>query len=435
MDPAARCADSSASTANACPVPSSVVAENVARGAAHLGLAPDVQASLRMPERTLEIKVPYTTAGGQRAVAKGYRVQHNTARGPAKGGLRYHPDVELNEVTALAEVMTYKTALVGLPFGGAKGGVAVDPRRLCHAEKEALTRSFVRQLAPLLGPTCDVPAPDAGTDAQTMAWVADEYGRHASPSPAIVTGKPLASGGAAGRDEATGRGVSAVTQAVLADHGVDVAGACVVIQGMGNVGSHAARCLADAGAVIVGVADASAALHAPGGLDVEAVCRHVSMTGALRGYAAPAVQPVGGTELLGLNCDVLIPAALGGVLHAGTAPDVQARFVVEGANLPTTPRADDILADRGVVVVPDLLANAGGVTASFFEWEHNLHGRARTLAQTRIELGRRLHDAYRTVQRTAAAHQTTLRTAAYMVGMRRVLAAMDREERRWARVA
>lgn len=412
--------DSSAS-----PPSADIVAQNVQRAARHLRLSPERLDRLRMPERTMTLKVPYTTADGRPTAVRGYRVQHSTARGPAKGGLRYHPEMSLDEVKALAELMSYKTALVGVPFGGAKGGVAVDPRACGDAEREAITRSFARRLAPIVGPRRDVPAPDAGTDAQTMAWFADEYGRQATPTPAIVTGKPLEQGGTAGRDEATGRGVCVVTQAVLADHGVDVAGARIVIQGLGNVGSHAARCLSHAGATIVGVADATAALHAPDGIDVEAVCRHVASTGRLRGYAAPGVRPIRGPETLALNCDVLIPAALGGVLHAGTAPSVQARFVIEGANLPTTPAADDRLAQRGVTVVPDLLVNAGGVTASFFEWEGNLDGPVRTLAETRSDLTGTLQQAYHTVRDTAAEYGVSMRTAAYLVGMRRVLAAMD----------
>lgn len=416
---------SSAESSSSVPSPSEVVAQNVHRAARYLQLSPDALDRLRMPECTMTLKVPYTTADGRSVAVRGYRVQHSTARGPSKGGLRYHPEVSLDEVTALAEVMSYKTALAGLPFGGAKGGLAVDPRACSDAEKEAMTRSFVRQLAPVVGPQRDVPAPDAGTDAQTMAWFADEYGRHATPSPAIVTGKPLAQGGAAGRDEATGRGVCVITQAVLADHGVDVEGARIVIQGLGNVGSHAARCLSAAGATIVGVADATAALHAPDGLDVDALCRHLGTTGVLRGYRESGARRIGGTAVLGLDCDVLVPAALGGVLNADTAPDVQARFVVEGANLPTTPRADDVLAERGVTVVPDLLVNAGGVTASYFEWTDNLQGHTRSLVQTRTDLSRILRRAYHTVRDTAATYESTLRTAAYAVGMQRVLDATE----------
>lgn len=426
--PSARVSVSSDSPSSTVPPSVDIVAQNVQRAARHLRLSPERLDRLRMPERTMTLKVPYTTADGRSAAVRGYRVQHSSARGPAKGGLRYHPEMSLDEVKALAELMSYKTALVGVPFGGAKGGVAVDPRTCCDAEREAITRSFARRLAPVVGPRRDVPAPDAGTDAQTMAWFADEYAREARPTPAIVTGKPLSQGGAAGRDEATGRGVCVVTQAVLADHGVDIAGARIVIQGLGNVGSHAARCLANAGATIVGVADATAALHAPDGIDVAAVCRHVASTGRLRGYMAPGVRPIRGPDVLGLDCDVLVPAALGGVLHAGTASDVQAQFVVEGANLPTTPAADDRLAQRGVTVVPDLLVNAGGVTASFFEWEGNLNGPVRTLAETRSDLAGILQRAYHTVRDAAMEHATSLRTGAYIVGIRRVLAAMDANE-------
>ena len=403
--------------------PLATIAHNVRRAADLLGLDQPTQQRLRMPERAMGMKIPFERDNGQQAIAHGFRVQHSTVRGPSKGGLRYHPEVSLEEVKALAEVMSYKTALVDLPFGGAKGGIAIDPRSLSTAETERLTRSFTRQLAPIIGPHCDVPAPDAGTGPQTMAWIADEYGRLQQPSPAVVTGKPLSLGGARGRDEATGRGVCVLTQAALNAIGQPVDGARVVIQGMGNVGGYAAQCLSRVGAHIVGVADASGAYFVPDGIDVEAALRHIDTNGALEGYHEPGLVPVAPDAFLGLPCDVLIPAALGGVLTERTAREVQARIVVEGANLPTTAAADDVLARNGVTVVPDLLANAGGVTVSYFEWEQNLNGATQSLEATRCRLTRVLHAAYRNTRAFAASHRTTLRTAAYALGMRRIRAA------------
>ena len=375
------------------------------------------------------MKIPFVRDDGHQAIAHGFRVQHSTVRGPGKGGLRYHPEVSLDEVKALAEVMSYKTALANLPFGGAKGGIAIDPRTLSDAEAERLTRSFTRQLAPMIGPHRDVPAPDAGTGPQTMAWIADEYGRCATPSPAIVTGKPLSLGGVRGRDEATGRGVCVLTRAVLDALGRSVDGARVVIQGMGNVGGYAAQCLARAGAHIVGVADASGAYFAPNGIDVTATLRHLERHGVLNGYHEPGLVPVAPDAFLGLPCDVLIPAALGGVLTERTAHHVKAQVVVEGANLPTTSAADDVLTRNGVTVVPDLLANAGGVTVSSFEWEQNVNGTTQSLDATRCRLTRVLHTAYRSTRTFAAAHGTTLRIAAYALGMRRIRAAESKRKR------
>ena len=406
-----------------------IIARNAEQAAQQLGLTPDEHARLRIPERELTLKVPFRLRDGSLRVVRGYRVQHSTVRGPAKGGIRYHPDVSLGEVGALAEAMSYKTAMVGLPFGGAKGGVAIDPTGLDAGECERLTRKFVERLAPLIGPHVDVPAPDAGTNAETMAWFVDEYGRHAHRSDAVVTGKPLACGGAAGRDEATGRGVTVIAQRAAADCGLDLSEARIVVQGMGNVGGHAARLLADAGARIVGVADASACFHARYGIDIAAAQAHIARSGQLDGYCQPGLNRVHPAHFIGLDCDVLIPAALGGVIHAGNAADVKAQLIVEGANLPTTPAADEILTRRGITVVPDIVANAGGVTVSYFEWRQNLSQQPLSIQQTRSELARILQDAYTSVKEMAERLDTSLRTAAYALGMQRILdAAVDDDE-------
>lgn len=400
-----------------------IIARNAEQAAQQLGLTPEEHARLRIPERKLTLKVPFRLRDGSLRVVRGYRVQHSTVRGPAKGGIRYHPDVSLGEVGALAEAMSYKTAIVGLPFGGAKGGVAIDPTGLDAGECERLTRKFVERLAPLIGPHVDVPAPDAGTNAETMAWFVDEYGRHARRSEAVVTGKPVACGGAAGRDEATGRGVMVVAEQAAADCGLDLSEARVVVQGMGNVGGHAARLLAAAGARIVGVADASASFYAGDGIDVAAAQTHIARTGRLDGYHQPGLGRVAPDEFIGLECDVLIPAALGGVIHAGNAAEVTAELIVEGANLPTTPAADEILHRRGITVVPDIVANAGGVTVSYFEWRQNLRQQPLTIEETRSELSRILQSTYRAVREMAEALNTSLRTAAYALGMQRIMEA------------
>jgi glutamate dehydrogenase (NAD(P)+) len=376
-----------------------------------------------MPERELSAKVELIDASGRTTAYRGYRVQHSRARGPAKGGIRYHPAVDLDEVRALAEAMSYKTAVVNVPFGGGKGGVAVDPKTLSRTDKEQLTRRFVDQMRPILGPHVDVPAPDSGTDAQTMGWIVDHYGRADGETRAIVTGKPMALGGAPGRTEATGRGVTAVARAAAEDLGFGLDGARVVVQGLGNVGGYAARFLAQEGATIVGVSDSSGSFFAPDGFDIEAVLRHKyeeSPNGQIAGYDGDGVEAVSTDAFMTLDCDILVPAALEGALHAGNAADVQARLVVEGANLPTTPAADETLARRGVRVLPDILANAGGVIVSYVEWRQNLQEHVQPVDETRSELEATLLEAYRTVRDVAETHDVTLRTAAHVVGIRRI---------------
>ena len=401
--------------------PEATIRCNAERAARAAGIDASRMEALTMPERELSFKVPYRGRDGSTRYVRGYRIQHNTVRGPAKGGIRYDARVDRGEVRALAEAMSYKTALAGLPFGGGKGGVAVDPSRLNRAEVESLTRSFVKQLAPIIGPHTDVPAPDAGTGAETMSWIVDEYGRHRDRSLAVVTGKPLSLGGLPGRDEATGRGVALVTRAAAPRAGVGLHEASVAVQGFGSVGSYAAATLAEMGATITAVADADACLFSPEGLDVTAMQQHVSRHGTLAGYAEAGSRAIDHADFVCLPCDVLVPAALEGVIHRGNARDVQAHLVVEGANLPTTPAADDVLERRGITVVPDLLANAGGVAASYVEWEQNVRQTTYDRAETRRRIAATLDRALSDTLRWAQAHRTTLRTAAYALGITRIL--------------
>jgi glutamate dehydrogenase (NAD(P)+) len=394
------------------------VNEYVDRAAALLDLDDDVRLLLADPYRQVDMQVPIRSDDGSVLTFRGYRVQHNGARGPFKGGLRYHPDTDLDEVRALASLMTWKTALLDLPFGGAKGGLALDPAKLSARELEAATRSFVHAISGVIGPNLDILAPDVNTDARVMGWAMDAYSSIAGWSPAVATGKPLDLGGIAGRVEATGRGVVAVTSAALVALGRTLVGQRLVVQGFGNVGRHVAQIAAEQGAIIVGLSDISGGRHLPKGIDVP----------DLLGRAQPGVllneveigDFVTNAELLALECDVLIPAALENAIDAGNAEQVQAPVVVEAANHPVTPEADDLLGRRGVVVVPDILANAGGVTGSYFEWTSNLTAFRWTEERFNQELLAFMDRAFRTVWDRHVERGVELRTAAYMVGITRV---------------
>jgi glutamate dehydrogenase (NAD(P)+) len=335
--------------------------EQLASVAERIDLRPDVHAMLRHPKRELTVNFPVSMDDGSVKMVTGYRVHHNLTRGPAKGGIRYHPETDIDEVRALAFWMTVKCAVVNIPFGGAKGGVVCDPTQLSLAELEDLTRRYTTEIAILLGPEKDIPAPDMGTNAQTMAWIMDTYSLQVGHTvPAVVTGKPVSVGGSEGRVEATGRGVVSVTREALRDAGKQVPGATVAVQGFGNVGSAAAGLFARAGAKIVAVSDVRGAIINRRGLDVQALYEYNKAHGTVIGF--PEAEPMDPADLLTLDVDILVPAALGNVLTVQNAPNVRARFVIEGANGPTTPQADRILRDNGVLVVPDVLANAGGVT-------------------------------------------------------------------------
>jgi glutamate dehydrogenase (NAD(P)+) len=386
-----------------------------------LGLGDDVRAVLRSNYREVQVQVPIRQADGRIHVYSGYRVQHNGARGPYKGGVRYHPEVDLDEVRALAALMSWKTAIVGIPFGGAKGGVNCDPTQLSREELQQITRSFVDKVEKVLGPTRDIPAPDVNTNAQVMAWMMDEYGKLHGHTPAIVTGKPIALGGSFGREAATGRGVVLCFREAAPALGLTPSETRVVVQGFGNVGSWAARIISDLGAKVVGVSDAFGAIHREGGIDVHTLRAHVDDGGRLADF--PGADQLSPDELLGLDCEVFIPAALGGMIHADNAHLVKARAVIEGANSPTTPNADEILHDNGVLVVPDVLANAGGVVVSYYEWVQNLQHFRWDEREVNDRLGRIMRKAFREVSARAREDDVPLRTAAYALGIERVVEA------------
>jgi glutamate dehydrogenase (NAD(P)+) len=388
------------------------------RAADLLGLPEDLRVALKTPYREVMVELPLRCRDGTIRTFTGYRVQHDNARGPMKGGIRYHPRVDLDEVRALASLMTWKTAVVDLPYGGAKGGVTCDPAELHADDVQEITRRFTARIARFIGPYQDVPAPDVNTDAQVMAWMVDEYAKYEGWSPAVVTGKPLALGGSPGRDAATGRGLLFVAERAAGEAGIDLRGATVAIQGFGNVGSWAAHFLAAAGARVVAVSDASGALFDGDGLDTAVLRAGAARPGRIAEDARG--ERISNDDLLALEVDVLVPAALGDVLHARNAADVRARLVVEGANHPTTPDADEILRGRGTAVIPDILANAGGVTVSYFEWVQNLQHFRWSEERVDAELRRTMAAAYEGVSRAAAEHGTDLRTAAFAVAIRRV---------------
>jgi glutamate dehydrogenase (NAD(P)+) len=370
--------------------------------------------------REISVQIPVRRDDGDLVVVRGYRVQHNGARGPYKGGVRYHPTTDLEEVRALASLMTWKTALVDVPFGGAKGGIEIDPTPLSPAELQRMTRRFANGIHHVIGPYRDIPAPDMNTNAQTMAWMMDAYSATHGYSPAIVTGKPLDLGGAPGREAATGRGVVYVLQAHCEARGLDFPALRVAVQGFGNVGSWAALEAAARGATVVAVSDRFGGVRREAGLDVELLARIVHQGGRVEDTDEPGVDRITNEELLVGPCDVLIPAALGEVIDADNAEDVQARVVVEAANYPVTPHADKILGDRDITVVPDVLANAGGVTGSYFEWTQNIQQFTWKEPQFNEELHDRLHTAYHATSAAAAELGCTLRQAAFAIGIRKV---------------
>lgn len=381
---------------------------------------------LVQPFREVSVQIPLIVQRhGERSLETftGYRVQHNQARGPFKGGLRFHPSVNLDEVRSLAQLMTWKCALVDVPFGGAKGGIRVDPGKLTMEEFETLTKRFTQKMAPVLGVHRDVPAPDVNTNPQVMAWIFEEYSKVRGHTPAIVTGKPLELGGSEGRLEATGYGVSCVTTLVCEALELPIKDARVVIQGFGNVGAHAARHLADQGARVIAISDVSGGVIDERGIDVAALSAHIAEGGQVSDYEG--AEHIGNEDLLGLSCDVLIPAALEGAINCDNVDDVRARLVVEAANMPVTHNADEALRERGVAVVPDILANAGGVIASYFEWAQNIQEFAWTREVVLTRLRERICSAYDAVKRTAEAADGDMRTAAYDLAIRRVARAVE----------
>ncbi|MGH2547219.1 MAG: Glu/Leu/Phe/Val family dehydrogenase, partial [Actinomycetota bacterium] len=358
-----------------------------------MNLDPNVLEVLRRPKRTLIVSVPIRMDDGTVRTFTGYRVHHNTSRGPSKGGIRYHPSVSLEEIKALAMWMTWKCAVVGIPYGGAKGGVVVNPKDLSARELEALTRRYASEILPLIGPERDIPAPDVGTDEQIMAWIMDTYSMNSGYSvPGVVTGKPLSVGGSAGRRTATARGVMYATVATLKQRAMPVDEARVVVQGYGKVGAPAVQLLSEQGCVVVGVSDVGGGVYNPRGLSPVGLAAHHAETKTVAGYEGG--EPVTNEELLELECDVLVPAALEEVLTADNAERVRARIVVEAANGPTTPEADEIFHERKVHVVPDILANAGGVTVSYFEWVQDLQAYFWTEDEVNARLRRVMEESY-----------------------------------------
>ena len=388
------------------------------RAADRLGMADGVREMLRIPWRELRVTVPVRMDNGEIEVFTGYRSQHNGARGPYKGGVRFHPDADVEEVRALASLMTWKTALVEIPFGGAKGGVQCDPLTMSHGELNRLTRRYTQNIEHLLGVNRDIPAPDLGTNAQTMAWMMDAYGQIHGHTPGIVTGKPVELGGSVGRDSATGRGAIYVTIETAKDMNIDPAGARIVVQGFGQVGSWAARIAAEQGCTVIAVSDVDGGTFNSQGLDVEALVKLKDEGGSLQNFKGG--ESISNNDLLELDCDILIPAAIDRVIHADNAPRVKAKVIIEAANHPLTPEADDILNDRGIRIVPDILVNAGGVVVSYFEWTQNLYQHAWDMDRVNDELSKIMTRAFTSVKDRVHAEGVTYREAAFLIGLERV---------------
>ncbi|MDX1965477.1 MAG: Glu/Leu/Phe/Val dehydrogenase dimerization domain-containing protein [Pirellulales bacterium] len=385
-----------------------------------LELSENMRTLLLSPRREITVEISIERDNGEIAVFQGYRVQHDKSRGPMKGGLRYHPEVDLDEVRSLAALMTWKTAVVNLPYGGAKGGIGIDPRQYSLRELERITRKFVDEIHDLFGPDTDIPAPDMGTGPEVMAWIMNQYEKYHGFSPACVTGKPVDLYGLPGRDEATGRGVGIVVMKLLSRLGRKPEQTRVAIQGFGNVGSHAARFLTDAQCKIVAVGDASGDYYSREGLKIGELLDYAAGNkNSLAGYKGAEMIGPPGSQFT-LDVDLLIPAALGGVLTAKNAPLVKAPIIVEAANSPTQPDADEIFAAAGKTVVPDILANAGGVTASYFEWVQNRQYYRWGINRVRQELDRAMGDAFEAVWQLSHERNVSLRTAAYMLGIGRV---------------
>jgi glutamate dehydrogenase (NAD(P)+) len=388
-----------------------------------LELDASMRAILTHPTRQIIFSIPFQRDTGEFEVYTGYRVQYNFARGPAKGGIRFHPGVTLDEVTALAFWMTWKCAVVDLPFGGAKGGVTCDPSKLSLSELERITRRYAAELVEVVGPDKDVPAPDVNTNPQTMAWFMDTYSMHMRQSiPGVVTGKPLAIGGSRGRVEATGRGVVICGMDEMANMGMTAAETRIVVQGFGNVGMYAAKLFAERGCKVIGISDVTGAYYNPDGLDVANAVAYTQEHHNLEGFRGG--DKISNAELLVSDCDVLVPAALEKVLTSDNAPDVKARLIVEGANGPTTPEADRIFNQRGITVIPDIMGNAGGVTVSYFEWVQDRMGYFWKEAEVNQRLEEVLLDNFHALRALVAKHNIPYRTAAYMIAIDRVVQAL-----------
>ena len=391
--------------------------------AKRLDLSATMMRRLNTPKREVKVECTIPLDAGGTATFVGYRVQHDDARGPMKGGIRFHPEVDPDEVNALASLMTWKTAVVNLPFGGAKGGVNCDPRKLSADEQQRLTRTFVQGIHDVIGPDKDIPAPDMGTNARTMAWIADEYAKFSGWQPGVVTGKPIELGGSFGREAATGRGLVFALGNYFGDVGRQFAGTKVVVQGYGNVGHWVARLLAEQGCVVIAVSDVTGAVRNARGLDLRALDEHVAKSGGVRGFGGG--EGFAADELLSEPCDVLVPAALGNVLRKDNAGRVRAGIVLEGANHPTDPEADEIFEKNNVVVIPDIYANAGGVTVSYFEWVQNTQRFRWEEEHVNQELDRTMRKAWLEITAHAKQFRTNFRSAAFAVALSRVAAATE----------
>ena len=383
-----------------------------------MGLSSNMRTLLLTPLREVKVQVALEMDDGHINTLIGYRVQHDKARGPMKGGLRFHPEVDDDEVLSLATLMSWKTAVVNIPYGGAKGGISVDTHQLSAGELERVTRKFVDEIHDVIGPDKDIPAPDMGTNAQVMAWITNQYEKFHGFNPACVTGKPVELHGADGREEATGRGVAVLTRVLFEHQKEDLAGARVSIQGFGNVGSFAARFLQEMGARITATSDAHGGLINEEGIDIDELIHFHDEHKTVQGF--PGAAAASNAEVLTADVDVLIPAAIGGVLNRDNAREVRARYVIEAANNPTEPEADEIFEQRGILVLPDILANAGGVTVSYFEWVQNRQHFRWELERVRSELDKILAGSFSRVARIASEKKVTLRVAAYILGIGRV---------------
>jgi glutamate dehydrogenase (NAD(P)+) len=384
-----------------------------------LHLDPGIWKILTHPKRQIIVSCPVLMDNGEIEVFTGYRVQYSITLGPAKGGIRYHPDVTLDEVTALAAWMTWKCAVAHIPFGGGKGGIVCDPTRMSRREQEALTRRYVAEIIDAIGPEKDVPAPDVNTNDQVMAWVMDTYSMHVGhTSTAVVTGKPLELGGSVGRRQATGRGVMIVAREAAKHLGFDIKGATIAIQGFGNVGSVSADLLAQAGGRIVGVTDWKGGVYNANGLDIPKLLEHAKAHKTVDGF--PGAEPLTNEELFALEVDILIPAALENQITTDNAAGIKARIVIEAANGPVTPEANNVLRDRGIFVVPDILANSGGVTVSYFEWVQDRYGYFWEESDVNARLEKKMHEAFHDVLQTSLKYSVDMRTGAYIVAISRV---------------
>jgi glutamate dehydrogenase (NAD(P)+) len=386
-----------------------------------MGLPDDLRTVFWSPYREVTVQIPVKLTDGKTHVFSGYRIQHNGARGPYKGGVRFHPEVNIDEVRALASLMTWKTAVAGVPYGGAKGGVNCPAADLESSELQSITRSFMDKIEKVLGPTRDIPAPDVNTNAQTMAWMMDEYGKLHGHTPAICTGKPIELEGSYGREAATGRGCVFMFREAAPEIGLVPAETTFVVQGFGNVGSWAAKIMQQLGCKMIGVSDVNGAIRSDEGIDAEELATFLKDGGTITDFEGAEEIPA--DDLFAIECDVLIPAALGGCIHEGNADKINCKMLIEGANSPTTPAADEILHDNGVLVIPDVMANAGGVVCSYFEWVQNLQHFRWTEREVNDKLGTVMRRAYREVSGRSKEEKISLRHGSYLVGIERVVEA------------